>query len=94
MRSTFVARSKALMVAEIASVKGMLELLFKRRNGAAWTHDEKAALRAHLASLGRRAPLLGVVALPGGTLLLPLIAYWLDRRKARRKRVVQAVLER
>lgn len=86
----FVQRSKAVMLAEIASVKGMLDLLFRKRNGAKWTQEEKSDLRAHLKRLGRRAPLLGIVALPGGMLLLPVVAYFLDRRRGRRKHVLHA----
>jgi hypothetical protein len=82
-RSAF-DRVKDALRAEVASVQGLLAILMKRRNGGVWSQEDRIVLRTHLRRLGRRAPLLAVVALPGGSLLLPVLAYWLDRRKARR----------
>ena len=62
-----------------------MRLLMKRRNtGVAWTKDEKAEIKRHLKSLSRTVRILLIFSLPGGALLLPLLALALDRRKGRR----------
>jgi len=78
-------KSKAAIVREILAVKGLMQLLMKRRNTrVAWTKDEKAEIKRYLKSLSRTLRILIVFSLPGGALLLPLLALVMDRRRGRR----------
>jgi hypothetical protein len=70
---------------EVLAVRGLMLLLMKRRNTkVAWTRDEKAKIQMHLKSLSKTVPMLLLFSLPGGSLLLPLLALALDRRRAAR----------
>jgi hypothetical protein len=76
---------RAAMLREALEIRGFMRLLTKRRNtGEPWTQEEKAEIKAHLKSLSQFVPLLLVFSLPGGSLLLPLLALALDRRGKRR----------
>ncbi|MBL8384083.1 MAG: hypothetical protein JNM90_13450 [Burkholderiales bacterium] len=72
------------LVDQMSRVRGLLPLLMKQRNGNPWTSEDKAELRAHLRRLQSLFPYLLLVALPGSFLALPLLAWWLDRRRQRR----------
>ena len=56
----------------------------KRRNGQPWTPEDRAFLRAEFRRLARATPGFLIFMLPGGALLLPLYAWFLDTRTARR----------
>ena len=78
-------KSKQVVVGEILAVRGLMQLLMKRRNSkVAWTKDEKAEIKRYLKSLSRSLRILLVFSLPGGALLLPLLALVLDRRRGAR----------
>jgi hypothetical protein len=78
------ARFTAPIVHEVAGMQGFMQLLMKPRNGVPWTVEDRRALRVYFKRLGRSLPALAVFALPGGMLLLPALAYLLDRRRGRR----------
>ena len=62
-----------------------MRLLMKHKNTRqTWTKEEKKLLRAHLWHLSSYIPALIIFCLPGGSLLFPLLAEILDRRKNRR----------
>ncbi len=68
-------------------MSGFMRLLMKQRNtGTKWSREEIAELKAHIRHLKSYMPLLTCLLLPGGFLLLPLLAARLDRRKAGRSR--------
>lgn len=91
MRSpAFLLPLKKTLLEQVTSVDGLMQLLMKQRNGAPLTAEERVLLRAHLRKLGAGIPALVVFSLPGGAILLPALAWLLDRRK-RRKRPLQAV---
>ena len=79
-------RERQLLLAEILLARGLMPLLMKPRNKLAWTPEDKAALVAHLKRLSRLSPYLVVLAMPGGFFLLPVFAWWLDRRRNRSNR--------
>lgn len=81
---TIHAREKSRIRGEIAQVPGLMALLMKPRNGQKWTRAERAELRAQLRRLSRLGLYLTTAALPGTSLTLPLLAWWLDRRQRRR----------
>ncbi len=76
---------------EISQVHGLIEILMKRRNGGRWTKEERAILQRNLRALSNLSPYLVPLIMPGGVLMLPLLAWWLDcRRKARKNKTESA----
>lgn len=69
------------IVAELLAMRGLMPLLMKPRNGSYWTAAEKAELLLQLRRLSRLSPYLLFLLLPGSALLLPMYAWWLDRRR-------------
>ena len=65
-------------------VKGLLPLLMKPRNGERWTAEDKVLLKDQLRRVSRLSHYLVVLLLPGGLLLLPVLSWWLDRRRNKR----------
>ena len=78
-------RERQLIIVELSRVRGLMALLMKPRNGMRWTAEERAELLVQLRALMYLSPYLATLALPGSFLLLPLLAWWLDRRHAPRK---------
>lgn len=79
------AREQRHLRGEIVKVRGLMPLLMKPRNAQRWTPEEKRELAAHLRTLSTISPYLVVLALPGGMLMLPALAWWLDRRRNRNR---------
>lgn len=77
-------RERDLIVVRFAQVRGLMPLLMKRRNGGRWTREERLELREQLQALAHLSPYLVVLALPGSFMFLPMLAWWLDRRRLRR----------
>lgn len=72
------------ILTELMATRGIMPLLMKARNGERWTLAEKEELLAHLRRMAHLSPYLIALLLPGSVLLLPLYAWWLDRRRLRR----------
>lgn len=81
--ATLTTREKQFLVAEMVQVKGLMPLLMKPRNRQRWTPDDKIQMTLHLRRLSRLSPYLVVLVMPGGFFLLPVLAWWLDRRRNR-----------
>ena len=79
-----VEREKKHLGDELARTQTLMPLLMKPRNGAKWTKDEKRELVDHLKRIGGMGRYVALLLLPGGLALLPLLAWWLDRRRERR----------
>jgi hypothetical protein len=77
------AREKRHLLNEILQVRGLMPLLMKQRNKGRWSLEDRAELRSHLRRLSNLSPYLVVLALPGSFVLLPALAWWLDRRRTR-----------
>lgn len=77
------AREKKHLLGEILQVRGLMPLLMKQRNKGKWTAEDRAELAVHLRRLSDLSPYLVVLALPGSFILLPALAWWLDRRRTR-----------
>jgi hypothetical protein len=75
------ARERKFLLSEIVQVKGLMPLLMKPRNKQRWSTEDKAELRDHLRRLSHISPYIAVMILPGSFLMLPLLAWWLDRRR-------------
>lgn len=78
-------RERDRIRAEIISCQGLMPLLMKQRNGAPWTADERKELVDHLRRLSSLGPYLLALIAPGSFVLLPLMAWWLDRRRKKRR---------
>lgn len=76
-------REKQHLVAQLQQTRGLMPMLMKQRNGQRWSREERAELREHLARLSRLSPYLVMVVMPGGFFILPIFAWWLDRRRNR-----------
>lgn len=72
------------VLGELLSMRGLMPLLMKTRNGGQWTLQERNELLEHLRRLSHLSPYLLLLLLPGSALLLPLYAWWLDRRRIKR----------
>lgn len=77
-------REARRVLAELVETRGIMPLLMKARNGEGWTLAEKEALLGHLRRMAHLSPYLIGLLLPGSVLLLPIYAWWLDRRRLRR----------
>lgn len=69
------------VLSAVLQMRGLMPLLMKNRNGGAWTPEERAQLLLQLRALSRLSPYLILLLVPGSVLLLPLYAWWLDRRR-------------
>lgn len=73
------------ILGELMATRGMMPLLMKARNGGQWTATEKDELLGHLRRMAHLSPYLVFLLLPGSMLLLPIYAWWLDRRRQLRQ---------
>lgn len=77
-------RERDAILAEFVKVKGLMPLLMKHRNGDPWSGAERAQLQEQLRALAHISPYLVILVLPGSFAILPVLAWWLDRRRGRR----------
>lgn len=78
-------RERLLITRELIKVRGLMPLLMKRRNGGRWSVAERHELVSQLHALAHLSPYLVVVVMPGSFLALPVLAWWLDRRRLQRR---------
>lgn len=84
LKRLIVVNKEAILM-EVLSVKGLMQLLMKTRNtDERWTREEKKEIRDHLRNIAKIIPAVAIFSLPGGSLLLSVLAETLDRRKTRR----------
>lgn len=76
-------RERDHLLTELYRVRGLMPLLMKPRNREPWSAADKAELRAHLLRLRYISPYLALSIVPGSFIALPLLAWWLDRRRMR-----------
>jgi hypothetical protein len=79
-----MAREKQYILYAFVQVKGLMPLLMKPRNYQKWTPEDKHELRLHLKRLSRVSAYIDLLVMPGGFAMLPILAWWLDRRSSRR----------
>ena len=77
-------RERKFVLSELVQVKGLMPVLMKRRNKQQWSPEDITEIRAHLERLSKLSPYLVVLVMPGGFAMLPILAWWLDRRRNRR----------
>ena len=79
-------RYKDLIYSEAETMKGFMILLMKPRNtGIPWTGEEIRLLKSYIRHLAHYVPFVLVFLLPFGSLLLPVMAEVLDRRRTARR---------
>ena len=80
-----ILANKEVLLSEVLSIKGLMALLMKTRNtDEPWTKEEKEEIKKHLKNIAKIVPIIAIFLLPGGSVLLPVLAEALDRRKTRR----------
>ena len=78
-------RERRFLLSEMTQVSGLMPILMRRRNKQKWTPEELAQIRAHLKRISQLSPYLVVIVMPGGFAALPVLAWWLDRRRTRNR---------
>ena len=81
--SSLTQREKQHLLSQLQQTRGLIPILMKQRNGQRWSVEERVQLRAHFSRLSQLSPYLVLVVMPGGFLMLPVFAWWLDRRRLR-----------
>lgn len=76
-------RERQRLLQELSQVRGLMPLIMKPRNKQQWSREDKVQLAIHLKRLSTLSPYLAVLLMPGGLLVLPALAWWLDRRRLR-----------
>lgn len=82
-------RERHQITSQFIRVRGLMPLLMKRRNGGRWTSEERAELTHQLQALAHLSPYLVVLAMPGSFVVLPVLAWWLDRRRLQRSEALR-----
>ena len=78
-------RERKFLLAEMSQVRGLMPILMRRRNKQQWTPEELDEIRAHLIRISKLSPYLVIIVMPGGFAVLPVLAWWLDRRRNRNR---------
>ena len=78
-------RERKFLLAEMMQVSGLMPILMRRRNKQKWTPEELEQIRAHLKRISQLSPYLVIIVMPGGFAVLPVLAWWLDRRRTRNR---------
>lgn len=84
--SRLFSQMKSMLLYEALQVEGFMRLLMKRRNGSSWTAEERHDLAGHLNAMAKAVPALLIFSLPGGMILLPILAWFMDRRRDEARR--------
>lgn len=77
-------RERQQLLAEMVQIRGLMPLLMRHRNGGRWSPTERTALQEQIRALAHLSPYLVVMVLPGSFMVVPLLAWWLDRRRDQR----------
>ena len=78
-------RERKALLSEMVQVKGLMPLLMKPRNRQKWSDADLRELHVHLRRLTKLSPYIVVFVMPGGFAMLPILAWWLDRRRQRNR---------
>jgi hypothetical protein len=74
-------RERKYVLGEVVQITGLMPLLMKPRNKQKWSPEDKRQLVTHLRRLSMVSPYLAVMVMPGSFIVLPALAWWLDRRR-------------
>ena len=76
-------REKSRLRSEMATMKGSVVWLIRQRKQGAWTAVERDHLRDVMRSASSVSPYLFIWVVPGSLVLLPFLAWFMDRRRRR-----------
>jgi hypothetical protein len=82
-------RERTRLIEELSQTRGLMQLLMKQRNGYRWTAEDRRIIRSHLKTILGLSPYVVLLVAPGGLVALPVMAWWLDRRKGQRTEAVR-----
>jgi len=74
-------RERKYVLGEVVQIAGLMPLLMKPRNKQKWSAEDKRQIVTHLRRLSMGSPYLAVMVMPGSFIVLPALAWWLDRRR-------------
>jgi hypothetical protein len=77
-------RERTRLWTEMAQARGLMQLLMKQRNGYRWSDSDRREIRRQLRQLASLSPYMLLFVSPGGFFALPVLAWWLDRRRQKR----------
>ena len=77
---------KSRLKREMATLRGSVVWLVQQRRQGNWDAAERAHLREVMRSASSVSPYLLVWVVPGSMLILPFMAWFLDRQRKRRER--------
>jgi hypothetical protein len=77
-------RERLRLWSEMSQVRGLMQLLMKQRNGYRWSDADRREIRLQLRKLAALSPYMVLFVSPGGFIALPVLAWWLDRRRQKR----------
>ena len=80
------SREKSRLRREMATMKGSVVWLVQQRRQGTWSAEERAHLRDVMRSASSVSPYLFIWVIPGSMLLLPFMAWFLDKQRKRRGR--------
>jgi hypothetical protein len=80
------SREKSRLRREMATMKGSVVWLVQQRRQGTWSAEERAHLRDVMRSASSVSPYLFIWVIPGSMLLLPFMAWFLDKQRKRRER--------
>ncbi|MDZ4202987.1 MAG: hypothetical protein U1C96_12670 [Gallionella sp.] len=70
---------------EMSATQRLVPLVMKQRNGEHWTVEDRREIREHLHRMAALSPYMVLFVMPGGLFMLPVLAWWLDRRRLSRQ---------
>jgi hypothetical protein len=79
-------RERRRLLAELTQVKGLMPLLMKQRNHQPWNQADRAEIHQHMQRLAHLSPYIVILVLPGSFVMLPLFAWWMDRRRGQERK--------
>lgn len=91
--SAFLAgnrREKTRLRQEVATMKGSVVWLLRQRRQGQWSSQERTQLRQVMRSASSVSPYLVIWVIPGSLLLLPFLAWFIDRRRSQRAQAKEA----
>jgi len=69
-----IKKNGAAVLTELRESRDALFMLWRLASGATLTEEEQRKLKTQLMDLAKTIPALGIFSLPGGMLLLPILA--------------------
>ena len=82
-------RERTRLIEELSQTRGLMQLLMKQRNGYRWSESDRREIRRQLRNLASLGPYMVLFVSPGGFFALPVLAWWLDRRRQKRADLIR-----